>query len=243
MRVQKHGQNLIQLTQFPSFFPINAYFVREDDGFTLIDTGWANNATAILAAARSYHTPIVRIMLTHAHGDHVGSLDALHTALPDAEVLISGRDARFLAGERSLDPEEPQTKLRGSYMTCTTRPTRLLSAGDRVGSLEVIASPGHTPGHLAFLDLRDRSLIAGDSFQTQGGIAVTGELRILFPVLAFATWNRPLALASARALCALSPSRLAVGHGPVLENPLTAMDAAIRVAERHVGTQSPYASR
>ncbi len=243
MRVRTCGQNLIQLTQYPSFFPINAYLVREDDGFTLIDTGWANNAPAILAAARSYQTPIVRIALTHAHSDHVGSLDALHTALPGAEVLMSARDARFLAGERSLDPEEPQTKLRGGYMTCSTRPTRLLAAGDRIGSLEVVASPGHTPGHLAFLDVRDRSLIAGDSFQTQGGIAVAGELRILFPMSPMSTWNRPVALSSARALRALSPSRLAVGHGPVLDNPLEAMDGAIRVAERHVGAESAYASR
>jgi glyoxylase-like metal-dependent hydrolase (beta-lactamase superfamily II) len=243
MRVRPYGQYLAQLTQYPTFFPINAYLVREEDGFTLIDTGWANNATAILDAARSYQTPIVRIALTHAHGDHVGSLDALHAALPNAEVLISARDARFLAGERGLDPGEPQTKLRGSYMTCSTRPTRLLSAGDRVGSLEVVVSPGHTPGHISFLDVRDKSLIAGDSFQTQGGIAVAGELRILFPMSPMSTWNRPVALSSARALRALSPSRLAVGHGPVLENPLAKMDEAIQVAERHVGTQSAYASR
>ena len=38
--------------------------------------------------------PIARIVLTHAHGDHIGSLDALHELLPDAEVLISSRDAR-----------------------------------------------------------------------------------------------------------------------------------------------------
>src|SRR5437763_12573980 len=164
MRVRAYGQNLIQLTQYPSVFPINCYLVREADGFTLIDTGWANNAASILAAAQTHHAPIMRIVLTHAHSDHVGSLDAMYAALPNAEVMISARDARFLAGERSLDPDEPQTKLRGGYMTCSTRPTRLLSAGDRIGSLEVIASPGHTPGHMAFLDVRDRSVIAGDAF-------------------------------------------------------------------------------
>ena len=242
MRVLSHGQYLTQLTQYPTFFPINFYLVREDDGFTLIDTGWTNNTEGILAAAESYHAPIRRIALTHAHSDHVGSLDALHAALPDADVLISARDARFLAGERSLDPDEPQTKLRGGYVTCSTRPTRLLSAGERVGSLEVIASPGHTPGHIAFLDLRDRSLIAGDAFQTQGGIVVAGELRILFPMSPFSTWNRPLALASAQALRALLPSRLAVGHGPVLENPLEAMDSAISVAKRHVAARSAHVS-
>lgn len=242
MRILSFGKYLTQLTQYPSLFPINCYFVREDDGLTLIDTGYFNNAKSILGAADAQKMPIKRIVFTHAHGDHVGSLDDLHAALPDAEVMISTRDARFLAGDRTLDPNEPQTPLKGDYRTCTTRPTRLLEEGDRIGSLEVVASPGHTPGHVAFLDVRDRSLIAGDSFQTQGGIAVTGELRLLFPVLVFATWNRPVALASAKKLRALSPSRLAVGHGPVLENPLAAMDNAINEADQHLAKMKTYAT-
>ena len=57
----------------------------------------------------------MRIALTHAHGDHIGSLDELAAALPGVEVLISARDARLLAKDKSLDPGEPQAKLRGSY--------------------------------------------------------------------------------------------------------------------------------
>jgi glyoxylase-like metal-dependent hydrolase (beta-lactamase superfamily II) len=242
MRIRPYGQYLYQLTQFPLFFPINAYLVREDDGFTLVDTGFSN-APKLLAAAQELGTPIKRILLTHAHSDHVGSVDALHAALPEAEVIISVRDARFLTGDMTLDPNEPQTKLRGGYITIATKPTRLINPGDRIGSLEAVASPGHTPGHLAFIDLRDRSLIAGDAFQTQGGIGVAGELRILFPVSPMATWNRPLSLESARALRVLNPSRLAVGHGPVLENPLAAMDGAIRVAEGHVAKLNAHAAQ
>jgi glyoxylase-like metal-dependent hydrolase (beta-lactamase superfamily II) len=241
MRIRPYGQHLIQLTQFPVIFPINAYLVREDDGFTLIDTQFSN-APKILDAAQQFNLPVRRILLTHAHSDHVGSLDALRDVLPDAEVMISARDARFLTGDMSLDAGEPQTKLRGGYVTTATRPTRLLSPGDRVGSLEVIAAPGHTPGHVAFFDARDGSLIAGDAFQSQGGLAVSGELRLLFPVSPFATWNRPLALQTARALRALNPSRLAVGHGPVLENPLAAMDAAIAEAESHLEKAAAHAA-
>jgi glyoxylase-like metal-dependent hydrolase (beta-lactamase superfamily II) len=96
----------------------------------------------------------------------------------------------------------------------------------------VVASPGHTPGHAAFFDTRDRTLIAGDAFQTQAGIAVAGVWRWLFPLPALATWHKPTALASARTLRALDPSRLAVGHGRVIENPLAAMDRAIEEAAR-----------
>ena len=74
--------------------------------------------------------PIVRIALTHAHGDHIGSLDELAAALPGVEVLISARDARLLHKDMSLDPGEPQRKLRGSYPGAKTRPTRTLAAGD-----------------------------------------------------------------------------------------------------------------
>jgi len=98
----------------------------------------------------------------------------------------------------------------------------------------VIAAPGHTPGHVAFLDVRDKTLLAGDAFQTQGGIAVAGTLRWLFPFPAMATWHKLTALKSARELAALEPSRLAVGHGKVINNPVELMLKAIATAERNV---------
>ncbi|MBA3945618.1 MAG: MBL fold metallo-hydrolase [Herpetosiphonaceae bacterium] len=235
MRITHHGDYLVQLTRFPRVFPVNCYLVREDDGLTLIDTAISNTATAIIAAARELGQPIRRIVLTHAHGDHAGSTDALHQLLPQAEVFVSARDARFLSGDMTLDPDEPQMKLRGAYQRIATRPDRLLSDGDHVGSLQVVNAPGHTPGHIVLWDPRDGSLIAGDAFQTRAGIAVAGTIRWLFPFPALATWNRPLALASARRLRALNPQRLAVGHGVVLEKPLAAMDYAIAVATREIG--------
>jgi glyoxylase-like metal-dependent hydrolase (beta-lactamase superfamily II) len=111
--------------------------------------------------------------------------------------------------------------------------------GDHVGSLTVVAAPGHTPGHLAFLDTRDGTLIAGDAFQTRGGIAVAGTLRPLFPFPALATWHPPTALASAQMLRALLPTRLAVGHGAVLDDPLPAMDRAIARAEQQQTRRAP----
>lgn len=242
MKITPLGDRLIQLTRFDHVFPMNCYLVREDDGFTLIDTTMGGASKAIVAAAQAQGAPIVRIALTHTHGDHAGSLDALHAALPAAEVSISARDARFLAGDRTLDADEPQAKLRGSYQTCTTRPGRLLAPGDRVGSLDAIASPGHTPGHVAFLDRRDGSLIAGDAFQTQGGIAVAGIVRPLFPFVAMGTLHRPTALQSARALRALNPTLLAVGHGAALRDPLSAIDKAIAVAQRKLGGRVPHAA-
>jgi len=232
MRTTTHGQFLVQLTWLPRAFPVNCYLVREDDGLTLIDAGLPWSAGAIMQAAQALGAPIRRIVITHAHGDHIGSLDALHKLLPEAEVLVSARDARFLAGDMTLDSDEPQAKLRGAYQKVETRPSRTLSGGERIGSLDVVPTPGHTPGHIALFDTRDGSLIAGDSFQTRAGVAVSGTLRPLFPFPALATWHRPFALESARGLRALSPTRLAVGHGEVLERPLDAIDRAIAVDAR-----------
>jgi glyoxylase-like metal-dependent hydrolase (beta-lactamase superfamily II) len=240
MRVTTHGNYLVQLTRLPRAFPVNCYFVREDDGLTLIDTGLPNSAQAIISAASKLGMPIRRIILTHAHMDHVASADELRRLLPDAEMLASARDARFLAGDMSLDPAEPQVKLRGSYRQITTRPDRLLSDGARIGSLQVVDSPGHTPGHIALSDRRDGTLIAGDAFQTRAGVAVSGTMRWLFPFPALATWHYPSALASARLLRSLDPSRLAVGHGDVVEQPARAMDQAIAEAARGLAKQPAH---
>ena len=111
-----------------------------------------------------------------------------------------------------------------------TKPTRTIAPGERVGSLEVIAAPGHTPGQLVFLDTRDRTLFAADAYTTLGGVATTAKPNPRFPLPAMSTWHRPTALETAKALRALDPARLAAGHGKIVENPGAAMDAAIAKA-------------
>lgn len=221
--------NLSKLTRLWAF---NAYFVHEEDGLTLIDTNLPGSAPVIQAAATQMNLPIRRIVLTHAHSDHVASADALHALVPDAELIASARTAPLLRGEMALQAGEPSAELRGGYVQIQTTITRTVNDGDTIGSLQVIAAPGHTPGHIALLDTRDGTLIAGDAFQTQAGITVTGKLKLLFPFPAFATWHKPTALKTAKRLLALQPTRLAVGHGPILDNPAEAMRGAIELAEQ-----------
>jgi glyoxylase-like metal-dependent hydrolase (beta-lactamase superfamily II) len=196
----------MNITRFTRFHFVNAYFVREEDGLTLVDTTM-NAADRLVAAAESLGAPIRRIALTHGHGDHVGSLDALKERLgPDVEVLMPELDAQIHAGERA--------KTKGSWPTLKTTPDVRLQAGDRVCSLEVIASPGHTPGHVSFLDTRDRALIVGDVYTTYGGLKTTSELNLRFPFATMATEDKERNLESARALAALEPGMVYVGHGP-----------------------------
>jgi glyoxylase-like metal-dependent hydrolase (beta-lactamase superfamily II) len=212
------------LTQLTRLHFVNAFLVREEDGFTLVDTTLGGGAAAdLIAAAEQAGGTIRRIALTHGHGDHVGGLDALKERLGDSvEVLMPELDARIHAGEQVVEG-----KLPGSWPKIRTVPDVLLSHGDTVGSLEVVASPGHTPGHVAFLDRRDRSLIAGDVFTAYVRVATTSHVDPRFPLASWATWDKAQDLASARALRALDPAVLVVGHGPVARNPLAAMDKAI----------------
>ena len=219
---------------------VNEYLVADDDGLTLIDTGLAGTRRLILARAAALGLPIRRIALTHAHRDHIGSLDALAAALPGVQVVASEREAALLEGDTGLRDGEPAGRLRGGFRGTATRPARLVADGDRVGSLRVLATPGHTPGHLAFFDARDGTLYAGDSFTTTRGVATSAVVPWRYPMAGLATWNRGLDLASARQLCDLDPARLAPGHGPVIEAPGHAMDRAIAAAARKTG-QSPKA--
>ena len=224
MRQIKITENLIQLRRLIAF---NCFFVVEEDGLTLVDTGLPGSAKGIVDAGRSVGRPIRRILLTHAHVDHAANVDAIVALLPEVEFIVPTRIADFIKGKKGLLPEEAQSPLKGGFQEVAATPTRLVEPGEMVGSLQVVAAPGHTPAHSAYLDLRDNTLIAGDALQTQGGTGVAGQIRPFFPLPAFATWHKPTALKTAQALLDLNPARLAVGHGPVIENPQAMMQTAI----------------
>jgi len=134
MKKTYHGQHLIKLTHLGVF---NCYFVREEDGLTLIDAGLPGSADKIITAAQEEGQPIKRLAITHAHGDHTGSLEALCAKLPNIEIAWGTRTASFLCGDKSLFPDEPQAKLRGSFTTVSVQATRLIQPDDMmVGSLK-----------------------------------------------------------------------------------------------------------
>ncbi|MDR6552537.1 MBL fold metallo-hydrolase [Paenibacillus qinlingensis] len=230
MKITQNG-HLYQLAFMPRFFPVNCYLVEEESELTLIDAALPFSVKGILQAAKQIGKPITRIVLTHAHGDHIGALDGLKKELPHAKVYISRRDAKLLAGNVELEADEPQTPIKGGIPKgIQTKPDVLLADGDRIGSLQAYAAPGHTPGSMAFLDVRSRALIAGDAFQVRGGVAVSGVVKWKFPFPAIATWSKEASLASTRRLRQLAPTLLAVGHGRMIEQPAAVIDAALEEA-------------
>jgi len=184
-------------------------------------------AKRILAAAQQLGRPITRILITHGHGDHVGSLDALKGELDRVEVFAGLRESRLMSQDFTLEPGETGKANRGSWPKVKTVPGRLLSPGDRVGSLEAVAAPGHTFGQLAYLDTRDRTLYCGDAFHSVGGrLQVTSRPTMPFPFPALAAANQDVARETGRALAALAPQRIRPGQGAVVEHPAAALEQA-----------------
>jgi glyoxylase-like metal-dependent hydrolase (beta-lactamase superfamily II) len=229
VRTTQLTPNLTQITRLGF---VNAFLVREDDGFTLVDTTiGGRGADALLGAAHAAGGEVRRIALTHGHGDHAGTLDALRAKLGSSvEVLMGEADARILAGEKVVEG-----KLPGMWRKVETQPDVRLQGGERIGSLEVVPTPGHSPGHVSFLDTRDRSVIVGDVYTAYGRLNVTNHFYWRFPLAYGATWDRPEDLRSARMLRGLEPALLAVGHGPATRSPAAAMDTAIARSAQTVG--------
>jgi glyoxylase-like metal-dependent hydrolase (beta-lactamase superfamily II) len=155
----------------------------EANGHTLVDTGLPGQEAGIGAALTEAGVQtsglgrIRRIILTHQDLDHVGSCYAL-ARQSGAEVLAHDEDAPYIDGRATpikLTPEalEQRPRMREAYESW--QPPRVdasLRDEDRfelAGGVLVIATPGHTPGHVSLYLERSRTLIAGDALTSDDG--------------------------------------------------------------------------
>ncbi len=236
MQVTSISPNVTQL-RFYGF--VNCYLLRESDGFTLVDAALPRCAQQILAAAQAAGAPIRRILLTHAHGDHVGSLDQLQATLGAIDVAISEREAPLLHGDRTLRSTDGQYPLRGSFPTVKTRPTHTLTDNELYGSLRCISTPGHTPGHMSFLDERDNTLFAGDALQSIGRLTTVANTPWYFPLPRLATWQPPMAIESAQRLSEFPLSTILCGHGSAVADGAAALTATLSTLRPEAFASAP----
>jgi glyoxylase-like metal-dependent hydrolase (beta-lactamase superfamily II) len=159
---------------------VHAYLLDDGDGLTLIDTLFDTDGHRVLDYIKQLGkaaTDLKHIILTHAHRSHLGGLAALQKA-SGARVYSHAYEADIIGGDREAQRVSPlpRSPLRiyyiqlglalgfGKHPPCPVDEN--LKAGDRVGPLQVIATPGHTPGHLSFYWPERRLLIVGDIIAT-----------------------------------------------------------------------------
>lgn len=158
----------------------HAYLLDDGAGFTLIDTLADPDARLILEQFRKLGRPVTdlkRILLTHAHRSHLGGLATLK-GLSGATVYSHEWEADIIAGERKpqpvslrpIPPLQTYTQRLGLALGVGAPPCRVdrpsLKEGDKVGPVEVIHTPGHTPGHLVFYWPELQVLFPGDNIAT-----------------------------------------------------------------------------
>jgi glyoxylase-like metal-dependent hydrolase (beta-lactamase superfamily II) len=149
--------------------PSAAYVVETPDGLVLIDSGLDSAAARLksqMTELRLDWGRVRAILLTHAHGDHSGGAEALRKAT-GAKVYAGASDASVL---RAGQPREAffSTYFMPGHQTHSTTVDVSLKGGETVtlgdARIQVIATPGHTPGSVCYLLERKnlRALFTGD---------------------------------------------------------------------------------
>ncbi len=124
---------------------VNAYVLIRGKEAAVVDTGTAGNGSKIADVVRTAGVgwdAVRHVILTHHHPDHIGSV---------GEVLGAAAKATAYAGAADI----PQIK--------SPRPIKAVGDNDEVFGLRVIATPGHTPGHVCVFDPAGSLLILGDA--------------------------------------------------------------------------------
>ncbi|MBJ7472366.1 MAG: MBL fold metallo-hydrolase [Solirubrobacteraceae bacterium] len=188
---------------------LNAYLIDER---VLVDTGMPHQRRRVSRALRDLD--IERIVLTHAHVDHAGTVAAI-SAEKGAEVLCGAADLADLAAGVSPPiklgrPMIPVQRALVRYRGLRASP---LHDGDEVGGgFVAVKTRGHSPGHHSLWREHDGVLIAGDAL-----IGVSNRLRTgVFRPLAALRPDDASVTRSIQRLAELRPKVIAFGHGPPL---------------------------
>ena len=129
---------------------VNAYVLVRGKEAAVVDTGTPGNAEKIADVVRSAGLgwdAVRHVILTHYHPDHIGSV---------GEVLAAAAKATAYAGAADI----PQIE--------SPRPLKPVADNDEVFGLRMIATPGHTPGHICVFDPAGSLVILGDAINNVG---------------------------------------------------------------------------
>jgi glyoxylase-like metal-dependent hydrolase (beta-lactamase superfamily II) len=171
------------------------------EAVTIVDTGVPGSEEAILAAVDELgrsRDDVADIVITHADGDHVGSLAA----------LVEQTGATVWAGTHEADVIEGQAPGRGGNVKESGSVDRRFAPGEALpvhGGTETVATHGHTAGHVSLFLPGQRILIAGDALNNRAGLSGSSPEY---------TADAAQAREAVSTLAALRPESIVFGHGP-----------------------------
>jgi glyoxylase-like metal-dependent hydrolase (beta-lactamase superfamily II) len=183
---------------------VSAYVLVRAGEAAIVDTGVAGSEDAIGEALTRIGldwAAVGHVILTHMHPDHAGSAAAVLDKAPDAKGYAGAADLPAIV---------------------VPRPLIAVAHGDRVFDLRIVATPGHTAGHVAVFDEVGGLLVAGDALGTS-----SGTLEGSSPTF---TADPVAAKASVAKLGALTFETLLVGHGEPILTGASAQVAALAAA-------------
>jgi glyoxylase-like metal-dependent hydrolase (beta-lactamase superfamily II) len=198
----------------------NLYLIDEPEGLTLIDAGTSGSSKRVLQVISDLgRTPqeLRRIIITHSDGDHVGGLAALKAATGarvyaskiEADAIATGRPSRELRPPFWFKPVfalvSPMMRIRAAQVDEFIEDGYTFPV---LGGLRVLATPGHTPGHISLFAPAAGILFVGDSL-----VARKGKLQGSSGMV---NWDLEKANASVRKQAALAPRIVCSGHGAVI---------------------------
>ncbi|HET7011864.1 MAG TPA: MBL fold metallo-hydrolase [Anaerolineales bacterium] len=197
----------------PVVVPVSIWLIDEGGSWTLVDAGPPEAADQVVAAVRltTDDQSVRRILLTHAHYDHAGGLDALRQAWNPA-VVCHREEVPFVTGGQSYRRQRARAAAFwfGRFFMRAKRwripVARDLEAGQSADGMVVIHLPGHTPGHIGLLHVHDGAMICGDAVMNLRGR--------LSPPFASATPDPGAAEASMLRLGEIDFQHLLPSHGP-----------------------------
>ena len=180
---------------------VSAYVLVRGGQAVVVDTGVGGSAGAIedsLVGVGLDWSAVGHLIITHRHNDHAGSAAEVMDAAPDAAAYAGAEDISAISVPRPLTPVED---------------------GDRVFDLQIVTTPGHTPGSISVHDGVSGLLVAGDALRTEGG-------KPGLPGGQF-TEDMDEAIQSIAKLAELGFETLLVGHGDPIESGASAAVAEL----------------
>jgi glyoxylase-like metal-dependent hydrolase (beta-lactamase superfamily II) len=172
-------------------FPVAAYVLVRGNEAAIVDTltpGNADRIGAVMQAAGLSWSAVRHVILTHYHFDHAGSAADVASQTPQAAVWAGAADIPEIPLQREIRPA---------------------ADGAEVFGLRIVATPGHTAGHISVLDPAASTLVLGDAAFNFGG-----QLMDIIPEF---TADAAQARASLRKLGAMNIERALFAHGPPIE--------------------------